>query len=95
MRVTKKEIRDVLRDARNKHPFGWRLNEIYAYIYNDKFGMFTHYHEQGIYEFLLKEKDDARVYLTDYANKNEWTLKDAVDRAYEDIVDMIEEYKNK
>ena len=32
-KITKKEIREVLRDAREEHPFGWRLASVTGYIY--------------------------------------------------------------
>lgn len=97
MKITKKELREVLRETRNEHPFGWRLASITAYIYNGKIGTFTHYHGQGIYEFLMyKEKFGViSCDLTDLGVKGEFNLKDAVDIAYDRVNDMIEEYNEK
>ena len=93
-KITKKEIREVLRDAREEHPFGWRLASVTGYIYNGEVGIFTHYHGQGIYEFLM----DTEKYLvstcdlTDLCCKYEYTLKDATDAGYEIMQDMIKEH---
>lgn len=91
IKVTKKELRNVLRDARSEHPFGWRLCEVYAFIENNKVEYFTHYHGQGLYEPLIKGVP-ACTTLTDYTNKLEFNLNDAVDLAFDSVTDMIEDY---
>lgn len=93
MRVTKVEIKNILRDARTlTERTGWRLANVYAYIYNGELKYFVHPQGQGTLEVIIKEKYEEMIYLTEYADKMQWNLKDATDCAYENVVDMVNEY---
>lgn len=89
--ITMKQIWGTLRDARLEHPDGLTLNEIYAYLDENQVNMFIHYEGQSKPQALI-EGAPACITLTQYADKTEWCLAEAMTRALDDVKFMISNY---
>lgn len=94
LKITKKEVREFLKECREPHPFGWSVDRCGAFIYNSNIELFVAYQGQGINEIVYSEKYDDIVEFENLCDTNEYSLKDATDIAYDHILDMIEENNN-
>lgn len=90
-KLTKKHIKNFLKDIRNGSPFGWKLYCAGAFIYNNKVSLFLSYEGQGINEIVYNEAYDEIVYFDDILDKSEYNLKSAVDIATDEIDYMIDQ----
>lgn len=92
LKVTKKDVREFLKQCREDSPFGWKLWRCGAFIYNDKINLFIAYHGQGLNEIVYNGIYDDIVEFEDLCNKYEYNLKTATDIAYGYIKEMTENY---
>lgn len=92
MKVTKKQVRELLRYCRSEHPFGWKVLACGFYISNQgELLSYIEYVGQGMNLDLYQGTYTKKIDLMEYINKNEFTLKDATDLATEEIIEMIAE----
>ncbi|MBN3352005.1 hypothetical protein CF086_17055 [Clostridium botulinum] len=95
LKVTKKEVKEFLKECRGDNPFGWKLWRCGAFIYNNKVNLFVAYHGQGLNEVIYNESYDDIVEFEDLCDTYEYNLKNATNIVHEQIKDMIENYLEK
>lgn len=86
--MNREEVKRLLEDVREEHPMGWKLDEVGVFSHNGKLESFISWRGQGINEVVYNENYDDIVYLTDYADVDEYDLEDAVDLAMSRIADL-------
>lgn len=94
-KITKKEVREFIKDLKIEHQFGWRLWQVGAYIYENKLETYIAYHGQGLDEIVYNDLySDIVIFTKDIqAWKNgEFNLNETVDNIYEKINDMIKDF---
>lgn len=92
LKVTKTEIKDILKNARKPHAFNLKLDDVYVYIFNNSINYHIHYCGQGIDGIIYNNQYDSMVKIGEYANRKEYTLKEATDLAYKKVKEMKENY---
>ena len=86
--MNRKQVKILLEDAREEHPFGWELRSVGVFSYNGKLESYIHWKGQGENSIVYNEEYDDIIDLTDYANVDEYDLKTATDLAMMRIEDL-------
>ena len=86
--MNREDVKRLLEDVREEHPLGWQLDEVGVFSHNGKLESFISWRGQGINEVVYNEEYDDIVYLTDYADIDEYGLEDAIDLAMSRIEDL-------
>lgn len=86
--MNREEVKKLLEDAREEHPFGWELSSVGVFSYNGKLEGYINWKGQGTNSIVYNEEYDDIADLTDYADVDEYDLEDAVDLAMSMIEDL-------
>ncbi len=92
LKITKKEVRDLLKDAKEVHPLGWTMARCGVFIYNNNVNTFITWQGQSMNEIIYNGEYDDIVYLESFCDEREYDLKTATDLAYEYVVAMIDQH---
>lgn len=86
--MNREDVKKLLEDAREVHPFGWQLRSVGVFSYNGKLEGYIHWKGQGENSIVYNEEYDDICDLTDYADVDEYDLEVAVDLAMMRIEDL-------
>ena len=78
--MNRKQVKILLEDAREEHPFGWELRSVGVFSYNGKLESYIHYKGQGENSIVYNEEYDDIV--------DEYDLKTATELAMMRIEDL-------